>query len=195
VEVEWLPVKLGPTRRGCPGRAASTSATTGATADATTATGSPRTTGPRSTFTPTGPAPRSPWRSAPSPKNGDAVGHTARRCTTPSSSRGRTWGMRGFVRGGGGGRVRPGPDLRPALRARGGFEYRGARGTDRRRERGGTLPRRGLAREAPRSARRTARRWLPLGGVGFYRVQRHCFCYKPATNMMSRVIGNHWGAP
>ena len=31
------------------------------------------------------------------------------------------------------------------------------------------------------------------GGISF--VRRHCFCYKPATNITSRVIGNDWGAP
>lgn len=38
------------------------------------------------------PALRSPWRSNPPPKNGDAVRCTARRRNTASSSRGRIWG-------------------------------------------------------------------------------------------------------
>ena len=46
---------------------------------------------------PTSPAPRSPWRSTPSPKNEDAAERTARRLTTPSSSRGRIWGDEGVL--------------------------------------------------------------------------------------------------
>jgi hypothetical protein len=44
---------------------------------------------------PTSPAPRSPWRSTPSPKKRDAGGRPARQRTTPSLSRSRTWAARG----------------------------------------------------------------------------------------------------
>src|SRR5215212_1051865 len=167
---------------------------------------SPRTThGAEIHVPPTRPAPRSPRPSTPSPKNGDAAGRTARRRTTPSLSRGRTWGVRGFAWGdtgggprgrGGGDRVGPGPDLRPALRVRGGFGYRGARGTDHRHERGGAL-RRCSTEARPCRGRSTlcspnGKTPAAWGGISF--VRRHCFCYKPATNITSRVIGNHWGA-
>src|SRR5215210_7125024 len=130
MEVEWLPFELRPAPaalpwRRCPGRAASTSAIAGATDGATASTSSPKLAqnhGAEIHVPPTSPAPRSPRPSTPSPKNGDAAGSTARRRTTPSLSRGRTWGMRGFAWGGkgggprgrgGGDRVGPGPDLRP----------------------------------------------------------------------------------
>src|SRR5215217_5878798 len=119
---------------------------------------------------------------------------------------GQDLGVRGFAWGGkgggprgrgGGDRVGPGPDLRPALCVRGDFGYRGARGTDHRHERGGAL-RRCSTEARPCQGRSTlcspnGKTLAAWGGISF--VRRHCFCYKPATNITSRVIGNHWGAP
>ena len=69
--------------------------------------------------------------------------------------------------------------------------------TDHRHKRGGAL-RRCSTEARPCRGRSTlcspnGKTPAAWGGISF--VRRHCFCYKPATNITSRVIGNHWGAP
>jgi hypothetical protein len=111
---------------------------------------SPRTTGPRSTFPLPGPLHARPGPPLLRRRTGTRPGaprggapRLLRRGAGPGGLGGFAWGGKGGgPRGrGGGDRVGPGPDLRPTLRVRGGFGYRGARGTDHRHERGGALRR------------------------------------------------------